>query len=144
MPFTLEELGKKVQLLEDIEEIKKLHTEYIFFVSNSQWDDVSECFAEDATADIGSHGICNGKKEISEMFHNVMSKVIKPTHGHFLGQPVISVEGDRAKGQWIMYRFLPDPGVNWTQGRYDCEYVKVGRKWKFSVVKFNRWPALPK
>jgi hypothetical protein len=62
--------------------------------------------------------------------------------GHFTGQGVISVEGDRAKGHWMFYRFLPPPlPERWIQGRYDCEYVKEDGQWKFSFMKLTRpWP----
>jgi len=83
-----------------------------------------------------------GKKEIGEVFHNVLAKMIKRTDGHFVGQPVISVDGDKAKGHWLLYLFFSEPSVRWVQGRQDCEYVKIKGKWKFSSVKFSSpWPA---
>ncbi len=140
--MTLEELEKKVKVLEDIEEIKKLHINYVYLLCNLQWDDMLDCFAEDATLDLLDHGVRRGKKEISEMFHNVLAKMIKRTDGHFVGQPVITVEGDKAKGYWILYLFFAEPEVRWLQGRQDCEYVRINGKWKFSSVKFSSpWPG---
>ena len=55
-----------------------------------------------------------------------------------------------ANGHWLLYLFFPNtpqggPPVSWVQARYDCEYVKVGGRWKFSVLKFAApWPAPPK
>jgi len=138
---TLEELEKRIKVLEDIEEIKKLHINYVYLLCNLQWDDMLDCFAENATLDLLDHGVRKGKKEISEVFHNVLAKMIKPTDGHFVGQPVISVDGDKAKGYWILYLFFSEPSVRWVQGRQDCEYVKINGKWKFSSVKFSSpWP----
>jgi len=142
--MTLEELEKRVQVLEDIEEIKNLHREYVFGLASQQWDDMLDCFAEDAIADIFRWGLRKGKAEIEDLFKNTFNGRILPTHGHFAAQPVISVEGDRAKGRWILYLFFAEPSVTWVQGRHDCEYIKVDGKWKFSYLKFTRpWPEVP-
>lgn len=139
--MTLEELEKRVKILEDIGEIKRLHINYVYLLCNLQWDDMLDCFAENATLDLLDHGACKGKKEISEIFHNVLAKMVKRTDGHFVGQPIISVDGDKAKGYWILYLFFSEPSVKWMQGRQDCEYVKINGKWKFSSVKFTSpWP----
>jgi len=140
--MTLEELEKRVKILEDIEEIKKLHINYVYLLCDLQWDEMLDCFAENATLDLMDQGVRQGKKEIGEVFHNVLAKMIKRTDGHFVGQPVISVDGDKAKGYWILYLFFAEPEVKWVQGRQDCEYVKVNGKWKFSSVIFaSPWPA---
>lgn len=140
--MTLEELEKRVKVLEDIEAIKKLHINYVYLLCNLQWDDMLACFAEDATLELPDQGVSKGKKEISGVFHNVLAKMIKRNDGHFVGQPVISVKGDRAKGHWILYLFFAEPEVKWLQGRQDCEYVRVGGEWKFSSVKFTApWPG---
>ncbi|GAI02529.1 unnamed protein product, partial [marine sediment metagenome] len=128
--------------LEDIEAIKQLHINYVYLLCNLQWEDMLECFAEDATLELLDQGVCKGKKEISGIFYNVLAKMIKRTDGHFVGQPIISVKGDRAKGHWILYLFFAEPEVKWLQGRQDCEYVRVGGEWKFSSVKFTApWPG---
>lgn len=140
--MTLEELEKRVKVLEDIEAIKKLHINYVYLLCNLQWDDMLECFAEDATLELLDQGVCQGKKEISGVFHNVLAKMIKRNDGHFVGQPIISVKGDRAKGHWILYLFFAEPEVRWLQGRQDCEYVRVNGEWKFSKVRFTApWPG---
>ena len=143
MTLTLDELEMKVQLLEDLEEIKNLHKEYVFCFACRQWDDLLDCFAEDATADIADYGLCKGKKEIRELVYNVFDKLPK-TNGHIVGKPAISVKGDRAKGYWNLYIFPHEQSVTWGQGRFDCEYVKIDGKWKFSSVKFTYpQPAQP-
>lgn len=134
--------------MEDIEAIRDLHYEYIFMLNNRQWDDIIDCFAEDATANIGNHGLRKGKAEITRLFKERISKINagNDRDAHFVVQPVISVDGDRAKGHWLMYIFINDPavGVRYVQGRHDCEYVKVDGKWKFQVVKYTRpWPVTP-
>jgi hypothetical protein len=134
----LKELEKRVMILEDIEEIKKLHRRYVFSLCNRQWDDLLDCFAEDGIAKISQHGIRKGKKEVKELVYNCFDKLAK-TPLHLLCQPVISVEGDRAKGHWLLCLISYGPKMKWGEGRYDNEYVKVDGKWKFSLVDFHRW-----
>lgn len=148
--MTLEELEKKLRILEDIEAIKNLHHEYIFQLNNRQWDEIIDGFVEDATTNIGHHGLRKGKAEITKLFKEVISKINvgKVRDAHFAVQPVISVEGDKAKGHWLMYIMIADPTTGnasrFTQGRHDCEYVKVDGKWKFKSVKYTRpWPIEP-
>jgi len=140
--MTLEELEKRVKVLEDIEAIKQLHINYVYLLCNLQWDDMVQCFAEDATMELLDQGVVRGKKEISGVFHNVLAERIKRNDGHLVGQPIITVTGDRAKGHWILYLFFAEPEVRWLQGRQDCEYVRVNGEWKFSSVKFTApWPG---
>ena len=146
--MTLEELQKKVTALEDMEEIKALHREYVFWLNSQQWDEMIDCFAEDASADIGVHGLRRGREEITKLFKVTMANQLSGWNGgHFVTQPVISVNGDKATGHWFLHIFIfltqtPEgPSYKWVQGRYDCEYVKVNGKWKFSLLKFRQpWP----
>ena len=140
----LEELAKKVQALQDIEDIKNLHTDYVFCLINHQWGDIVNYFAENAVADIWHHGVGRGKDGIAKLFMDVIAKEVTWDSGHLLAQPVISVDGDTAKGHWILYIFFPGPPARWVQGRYDCEYIKVDGKWKFSSLKYTApWPRPP-
>ncbi len=137
-----EELEKRVRVLEDIEAIKQFHINYVYLLCNLQWDDMVECFAEDATMELLGEGVVRGKKEIGGVFRNVLAERVKRNDGHFVGQPIITVNGDRAKGRWILYLFFAEPEVRWLQGRQDCEYVRVNGEWKFSKVKFTApWPG---
>lgn len=145
--MTLDELEKRVKVLEDVEEIKKLHRDYIFWLDNKQFEEMIECFAKDATEEIGgTGGARKGKEEIAKVFREVIAKEPSAKGGHILVQPVITVEGDRAKGYWTMYRFdtFTTPAgqlVKWAQGRYDCEYIRENGKWKFSSLKYTiPWP----
>jgi len=137
-----EELGKRVKVLEDIEAIKKMHINYVYLLCNQQWDDMLECFAEDATMELLGQGVCKGRKEIGGVFRSVLAQRVKRNDGHFVGQPIITVKGDKARGYWILYLFFAEPEVRWLQGRQDCEYIRVKGEWKFSSVKFTApWPG---
>ena len=142
--MTLEELEKRVRILEDAEEIKTMHREYLFYIQNLDIEKALDCFAEDITVDVANYGIKQGKKDVSRFFREIIrNNVLQSKDGHFTGQPVVSMEGDKAKGHWMFYRFLAgSPQKQWIQGRYDCEYVKENGRWKFSLLKMKRpWPA---
>ena len=148
----LEQVKKRLEALEDIEEIKKLQRDYIFWLSNHQWEDMIECFTEDAVAWIGKHGEQKGKEAIRASFGSDISKTAAyQKGGQMLMQPVIHVDGEAASGYWNWYRLntqfksasgqsIELFGAN-MQARYDCEYKKENGKWKFSKLKLTRpWP----
>ena len=43
--MNLEEMENRLKVLEDIEAIKSLQREYVFYVCNHQWDKVADFFA---------------------------------------------------------------------------------------------------
>ena len=145
--MTLKDLEEKVKLIEDIEEIKNMQHQYLFWINERKWDEAVNCFAEDAIAYIGSPEPCKGKAEIAKHFRDYVSKMNlgKDRDKHYSVMPVISVAGDKAKGQWLLYILVTDKETGkagtWIQGKYENEYKKVDGKWKFSFLKWIRgWP----
>jgi hypothetical protein len=153
---SLAELEKRVKALEDIEEIKQLHIKYILLLNEQKFDEMVDCFADDAKLNglvKGKH-LC-GKAEIAEEFIR-MQKTMGETKywkgGQFLVHPIISVDGDTATGCWTWYRIgmpaiftsalgrevmLEEP----RESRYDMVYKRVNGKWKMSVMDFSHtWP----
>jgi ketosteroid isomerase-like protein len=143
---TLEELEKEIRALEAREEIKQLHRDYAFWLTNKQYDEIMTCFAENAIAKIRTPEVHKGKLEIEKRFREDIAKRPTPKGGHMLIQPVITVDGDTARGYWTMLHFFYDtdtPGspIRWKQGRYDCEYIREDGKWKFSSLYWAApWP----
>ena len=136
-------LQKRLQELEDVENIKKLHREYLFLISNLEFDKALDCFADNIVADVADYGIVQGKPAVTKFFkETIYRNVAVSKDAHFTGQAVVTVDGDTAKGHWMFYRLLAKPSTQaWVQGRYDCEYVKENGVWKFSVCKMKRpWP----
>jgi hypothetical protein len=139
-----EKLEKRVKALKDIEEIKNLHREYIFAHNCEDWDVMIDCFTDTAMLEVGWDKAM-GTKEITSFFLDSVAKNLRAKGAHILIQPLITVEGDKASGYWIMEHFLNDPygseNVSWGQGKYYCEYIRDNGKWKFSSLKFTRpWP----
>jgi ketosteroid isomerase-like protein len=146
----LEEMEKRLRTMEEIEAIKNLQNEYLFYVLNRQWTEIPDFFTDDAFIIVGKHGTCHGKKEITKFFMEVVSKANagKDRDTHFAVMPVITVDGDRASGHWMLYIFIADPATGavsrFNQGRYDCEYLKRDGKWKFSkLIWTDPWPLTP-
>jgi hypothetical protein len=146
--MTIEELEKRLRIVEDIEEIKKLHLTYINALITCDWDVVEECFTENSVVDFKESGLLRGKPAISRDFRERISQSHIGKEGIFTVHPIISVEGDRAKGSWYFYHFTyhprefsdyPDPekAPDWVQGIYDMEYMRVEGKWKISLLKWR-------
>ena len=146
-----EEMEKRLRILEDIEEIKKLQSFYINYLTTADWDNLVDCFTDDAVIDIKKE--TRGKKELTKLFKEVISKNHVGLEGNFLVQPIISVEGDKAKGSWLLYiqfaqprklagkideiSYSDDKAPDWMQGFYEMEYTRVGGKWKISFLHWK-------
>jgi len=138
--MSLEELEKRVKAIEDLEEIKKLHQHYINLMDDLQYDEVLELFTEDATSEIRNFGVKRGKKEMAEIYSGVLAKKRgnQRCDAHMAIEPDITVDGDTAKGTWLIYIFFSKPEIQWVQGRNECEYRKENGTWKISKLKFTR------
>jgi len=150
---TLEQIAKRIRVLEDLEEIKILHREYVNYVNLKDAEAMTDCFSEDAIVDIRIFGPRMGKQEFAKLFRDTIRPIqvvpgsITPKGGHFVFHPVITVTENKAKGHWMMDRFFDDvstpdePILMLAKGRYDCEYVKENGKWKISYLKWTHpWP----
>ena len=59
---------KRLQRLEDIQAIKDLHREYVYWVNECDWDKVIGCFTEDCEVNIGRWGLRKGKASLPKLF----------------------------------------------------------------------------
>jgi ketosteroid isomerase-like protein len=138
---------KRLKRLEDIQAIKDLHREYVYWVNECSWDKVIDCFTEDCSVNIGKWGVREGKASLQQLFKRDIAgnNHGKGRDGHFAIQPVITVDGDSATGHWLMYIMLshPDTGAaeRWAHGRHDAVYARVNGEWKIrSIVWTSPWP----
>jgi len=151
-----ESVEKRLKVLEDIEEIKQLHINYILALSEQNFEAMIECFTEDAIFEmVGTHKEV-GKDEIAKMLREMGERQREKKMwkgGQILVHPVISVDGDTAKGVLTYFRitiphkFVSALGQEVTmlapdEAGYDMEYRRVDGKWKMSVLKLTwPWPA---
>jgi len=137
--MTLADLEKRIQAIEDTEEIKRLHQNYINLMDNLQYGQVLDLFTEDATVEVRQSGVKRGRKEIAEVY-GLLAKTRGSTRydGHLAVEPDIKVQGDSAEGTWLVYMLFSRPSIQWVQGRNECEYRKENGRWKIGKLRFTR------
>lgn len=140
--MTLEEMEKRLRVLEDIEQIKQLQYRYLNCIMFAEWDEIMDCFAEDCTM-IG----LKGKAAIAKNFKDFIALGHHGAEGDFEVHPIISVDGDKATGNWITYFMYFYPRTRqslfWVQGAYEMEYVRENGEWKISNLDWIERIGLP-
>ena len=142
--MTLEELEKRVQALEDLEEIKKLKVRYAKYIDeNFNIEKLGELFTEDAEWGSEAWGLYRGKEAIKKYFASVPEQMIFSCHR--IVAPDITVEGDRAHGTWYgMNTGILRGGKGfWASCLYTDEYRKVDGRWLMSKVKLSYFYRSP-
>jgi ketosteroid isomerase-like protein len=148
--MTLEESEKRLRTMEDIEEIKQLQARYVNCLITTQWDELIDCFTEDGVVDLHA-GLAKGKEAFTKLFKEKIAMTHVGLEGCYVVHPIISVDGDKAKGSWLLYtkfsqphkiqRVPPESGErdapDWLQGYYEMEYVRENGKWKISLLKWR-------
>jgi ketosteroid isomerase-like protein len=135
-------LRARVQTLEDIESIKRLHRIYVRQLTDRRWEDMLAMFTADAVVDLRHHGARRGHAEIAELF-GAMRTEDSPRDGYVLSSPVIDVYGDIATGSWTCHCHLCEfPGMGtrirvfgpWWEGRFRCTYRREEGRWRFATM----------
>jgi len=144
MEARLKALEKKVGLLDDINEVKRLQRVYSYYVMHMMRDEIADCFADDP--DVTLHwleGTWKGKEGVNRYF-GVGTDRPEPGPG-FLHQvmPIAGVvdvdpDGKHARGRWYSFGgvAVPDQKTGKTNpsivgGLYEIEYIKQKGVWKF-------------
>jgi ketosteroid isomerase-like protein len=135
----LEDLEKRIKVIEETEEIKKLHHNYINLMDALEYIKVLDLFTDDCIVEVRSSGIKRGKKQIEDIYLGILAKNrgAERHQGHFAVEPDITVDGNTAKGTWLIYMLFDIPN-EWVQGKNECEYRKENGKWKIARLKFTR------
>jgi hypothetical protein len=140
-------LEKKVGLLEDVNEVKRLQRVYSYYVMHMMRDEIYDCFAD--SPDVVLHwleGTWKGKEGVKRYF-GVGTDRPEPPPG-FLHQvmPIAGVvdvdtDGKHAKGRWYSFGgvAVPDQKTGKTNpsivgGLYEIEYIKQKGVWKFLKI----------
>ena len=135
--MNVEDLARRLQVLEDIEAIKKLKTRYCAYCDNHyDADGIAALFTEDAVWDGGSFGKYKGREAIRTFFRGAPQLLTFAIHQ--VMNPIIEVQGEMAKGQWYLFQPCTVAEGNqavWLAARYEEEYVKVGGEWQFTHLK---------
>ena len=150
----LEDLEKKIKALEarvrkteDIQEIHLLQRHYVNALINTEWDVCADCFSENAKVDVYLHAPVSGRENIRKWFKEELSITHAGKEGDVLVCPEIELDGDKAKGKWLMYMMYCYPRTGqslfWVQGYYQNEYIRENGKWKCSLMTFSERMGLP-
>ena len=134
--MALEDLERKLRVLEDIEAIKKLKARYCLYVDERNEDGFVSLFTEDTVWDGGRFGHYEGRETMRNFFRAIPEMLSFAVH--YVMNPIIEVEGEKAKGYWYLLEpcsMVEGNQAVWGTARYEEEYVKVGGEWKFKEIR---------
>jgi hypothetical protein len=137
----LNELARKVQMLEDIEAIRQLKHQYCAYCDdNYNPDGIAGLFVEDAVWDGGGFGRYVGRDAIRNFFRGAPK--LFSFAAHQVLNPIIKVDGNRATGEWKLFQPCTlegkdGPRAMWLAAIYHDEYVKTPSGWKYQNLKVD-------
>ena len=134
------DIEARLRLMEDIQEITRLKTRYTIAADSNagrphSGNVVADLFVADGVWHIVPMGPpVTGRAAIKAHFDDA---ALIPFSYHHLGNPLIEVNGDRARGQWhVMVMFTArEVGRMWVAGNYDDEFVRTADGWRFQVLR---------
>jgi hypothetical protein len=133
----LVELEKRITRVEDIEAIKQLKARYCEICDDDHNPDrVTSLFVEDGIWESDDFGQARGHEEIRELFRG-FRKLFNFSQ-HNISNPIIEVDGERAKGVWYLmgpWTYSENNDEKWLALRYDDDYVKIGGEWKYQHLR---------
>ena len=125
----------------EIEAIKRLKYKYLRCVDSKKWDELAECFTEDATSSFASGAYSfDGRGAIIDFLKEGLPQTRLSMHqGH---QPEIEITSETtATGIWALEDYLIDTVGNWSMrgaAFYRDEYVKTDGKWRIKSTGYDR------
>lgn len=159
----IDALAHRVSVLEDVNEIRKLHYTYGYLIDYCQYDDVVDLFAADGEV-LFLSGIYRGHSGVRRLYKTWFQEYF--THGrngpvdgflldHFQMQDVITVAPDRntARGRFHMamvggnhesraYKPAGLPEQFMEAGIYENDYVRENDVWKIRRLDYIvQWQA---
>jgi len=147
---TVKNLQQQLKTLQDIQELQELHTNYAYLLLQRNWEKIVDLFADDAVVILHKRGRFRGKESIINIFKQVVQNNSpgKGRDSHVAVQPIIHVNGDKAKAQWLMFVISTDPNSGHEtiiqHGRHEIEYIRTNGKWKIRYMLFTSpWPREP-
>jgi len=137
----LMELEAKMKRLEDIDAIKRLKYKYFRCLDSKLWDELAECFTEDATTSYSS-----GKYSFQgiDAIMQFLKEGLNPTviSMHQCHHPEIEITSDTtARGVWALQDYVIATQANISlrgAAFYHDEYVKVNGEWKIKHTGYDR------
>jgi hypothetical protein len=135
---------KQLQVLEDIEALKKLQKAYGYYVEHMMYQEIGDCFSDSPEVVLNwLEGQYLGKEGVKKYFE--FMKTAPPAFQHQVMQiaGIVDIEpnGKRAKGRWYAFGgiFIPRDGQirrSFVGGIYENEYIKEEGVWKILKIKW--------
>lgn len=143
----IENLEKRVKFLEeecgrlsDTEAIRQLRYKYWRHIHQGQWDDLVNCYADDAAVDFGYGLKLKGKTALADFYKGSMASTytLVDPQGH---NPEIEIlSPTTARGFWQLDNTMVETQTSKAVrvgASYNEEYVKRNGEWKISIQKVN-------
>ena len=137
---TLEDLEKRIQVLEDMRAIERLQAKYWDTLDAKDWDGLSECLVDDFVfINNTTGGRYEGRDGMLETMKGKFTDDVTSSHqGH---QHWIEITGeDTAISHWSLEDDLYDAvngGEFFGRAHYDNKYVKVDGRWYFTEMSLT-------
>jgi uncharacterized protein (TIGR02246 family) len=135
-------LHERIQVLEDIEEIRKLKARYCAGCDDDHNPEtVAALFAEDGSWEATGMGKWEGREQVHEFMTNMRNSGRIRNSAHNVFNPNIEVAGDRATGHWRLIMLytanVADGPAQYFRviGWYDEAYVRVNGAWLFQSLR---------
>ena len=133
----LAELEKRITRIEDIEAIKQLKARYCDICDDDHNPDrITTIFVEDGIWEGGGFGKSQGHEAIRKLFQTFQQHI--SFSQHMVMNPIIEIEGNRAKGTWYFlgpFTFRKNNEAKWLAARYEDDYIKVNGEWKYQHLR---------
>jgi len=136
MPRSTDE---RLQVLEDIESIRRLKARYCAACDDGRNPDkLGALFAEDAVWEATGVGRAEGRRAIQKLLGDIGRSGTIRNSAHHAINPIIDVNGDEAEGHWRLIMLYtahrPHGGLQYRRiiGWYRERYVRCGGDWLFA------------
>jgi 3-phenylpropionate/cinnamic acid dioxygenase small subunit len=128
-----EDLQARVRRLEDMAAIQQLFIDYGAYLDAHDFESYATLFAEEGEVLLGPLGRAKGPQEIRALMEGTMPPGSAQSF-HVISNPVVTLDGDRARTQ-VMWTVIQPDGSGRPQvgmfGHHRDELVRVEGRWKF-------------
>lgn len=135
------DMQRRLQVLEDREEIRSLLIEYGRTLDARDFKAFSELFAQDTGTWDGGMGVAKGPEAIRKLMEETIGRNtggIRSPNFHLFDNVVITVDGDRATAvsKWSFIVQGEDNRPQWVYlGHYHDTFIRENGRWKFLLRK---------
>jgi hypothetical protein len=131
------QLASRISHLEDLEAIRQLKARYCEICdADHDPDRIVTIFAADGVWEGAGFGRAEGHAAIRALFQQ-FRQMVAFAH-HMVMNPLIDVDGDRARGTWQFlgaFTFREHNAARWVAVRYTDDYVRIGGEWLFQHLR---------